>query len=64
VAHDNLLRACLVGNSGFPLSGSTLKGISKPGELVWSRIFVMDGQLHADMGRGTAVKLPEKEAHR
>ena len=24
----------------FPLGGGTLKGISKPGEIVWSRIFV------------------------
>jgi len=24
----------------FPLGGGTLKGISKPGEIVWSRVFV------------------------
>ncbi|MCC7448004.1 MAG: fucose isomerase, partial [Anaerolineae bacterium] len=33
----------------FRLGGGTLKGISKPGEIVWSRIFVMDGKLHADL---------------
>jgi hypothetical protein len=45
----------------FPLGGGTLKGVSKPGEIVWSRVFVMDGQLHADLGRGTIVSLPESE---
>lgn len=45
----------------FPLGGGTLKGVSKPGEIVWSRVFVMDGALHADLGRGTVVTLPEEE---
>ncbi len=29
----------------FRLGGGTVKGISKPGEIVWSRIFVEDGKL-------------------
>ncbi len=45
----------------FPLGGGTLKGASKPGEIVWSRVFVMGGQIHADLGRGTVVALPEDE---
>jgi len=45
----------------FPLGGGTLKGVSKPGEIVWSRVFVMDGCIHADLGRGTVVTLPEDE---
>jgi hypothetical protein len=45
----------------FPQGGGTLKGVSKPGEIVWSRVFVMDGQLHADLGRGTVVSLPDAE---
>ncbi len=45
----------------FPLGGGTLKGVSKPGEIVWSRVFIKDGKLHADLGRGTVVKLPEME---
>jgi hypothetical protein len=45
----------------FPLGGGTLKGISKPGEIVWSRVFVMEGCLHADLGRGSVVALPEEE---
>ena len=48
----------------FRLGGGTLKGISKPGEIVWSRVFVMDGGLHADMGRATVVELPIKETER
>lgn len=48
----------------FPLGGGTLKGISKPGEIVWSRIFVMDGRLHCDIGRAGVVKLPAKETER
>jgi hypothetical protein len=45
----------------FPLGGGTLKGVSRPGEIVWSRVFVMDGRIHADLGRGTVVTLPEAE---
>ena len=45
----------------FRLGGGTLKGVSKPGEIVWSRVFVMDGELHADIGRGTVIALPESE---
>jgi len=45
----------------FPMGGGTLKGVSKKGEIVWSRVFVMDGRLHVDLGRGTAVGLPERE---
>ncbi|RPI92034.1 MAG: fucose isomerase, partial [Chloroflexi bacterium] len=48
----------------FRLGGSTLKGISKPGEIVWSRVFVMDGALHVDLGRATAVHLPLEETQR
>ncbi len=48
----------------FALGGGTLKGICKQGELVWSRVFVMDGRLHADIGRATAVALPPQEAER
>ncbi|MGA7340650.1 MAG: fucose isomerase [Terracidiphilus sp.] len=48
----------------FPLGGGSLKGIGKPGEIVWSRVFVEGGKLHADMGRGTAVSLPREETER
>ena len=48
----------------FPLGGGTLKGVGRPGEIVWSRIFVEGNALHADLGRGTVVSLPEAEATR
>ncbi|MBF8284007.1 MAG: L-fucose isomerase 2 domain protein [Anaerolineales bacterium] len=48
----------------FRLGGGTLKGISKPGEIVWSRVFIMDGKLHADLGRATVVELPREETER
>ncbi|MGN9790269.1 fucose isomerase [Streptomyces sp. OZ13] len=48
----------------FPLGGGTLSGVSKPGEVVWSRVFLMDGKLHVDMGRASAVELPEEETQR
>jgi hypothetical protein len=48
----------------FPLGGGSLKGICKPGEIVWSRVFVEGGALHADLGRGTAVSLPAAETER
>jgi hypothetical protein len=48
----------------FPLGGGTLKGISKPGEIVWSRIFVDRGKLYADIGRAQVVELPREETER
>ncbi|NWG15058.1 MAG: fucose isomerase [Chloroflexi bacterium] len=48
----------------FRLGGGTLKGISKPGEIVWSRVFVMKGELHCDIGRATVVTLPDAETQR
>ena len=48
----------------FPLGGGTLKGVGKSGEIVWSRIFAEGGRLHADIGRGTIVSLPEEETAR
>lgn len=48
----------------FPLGGGTLSGVSKPGEIVWSRVFIMDGELHADLGRATVVELPDEETRR
>ncbi len=48
----------------FRMGGGTLKGVSKPGELVWSRVFVEDDALHMDIGRGAAVSLPREETER
>jgi hypothetical protein len=48
----------------FPSGGSTLRGISKPGEIAWSRIFVENDQLVMDLGRAAAIKLPREETER
>jgi hypothetical protein len=48
----------------FRLGGGSLKGVSKPGEIVWSRIFVDGGKLKADMGRACAIELPQEETER
>jgi hypothetical protein len=48
----------------FRLGGGTIKGVSKPGHIVWSRVFVMEGKLHCDVGVGRVVSLPEKETER
>ena len=52
----------------FRLGGSTLAGVSKPGEIVWSRIWVdnVAGQerLCMDIGRAQVVQLPEAETKR
>ncbi len=47
----------------FPKGGSTLRGISKPGEIVWSRIYV-DRGLKMDIGRAGVVTLPREETER
>ncbi len=48
----------------FRLGGGTLRGISRPGALVWSRVYVMDGKLHCDLGVGEVVALPAAETQR
>ncbi len=48
----------------FRLGGGTLKGVSRPGHIVWSRVFIMDGRLHCDVGVGKVVKLPGEETER
>ena len=48
----------------FPSGGGSLKGIAKPGEIIWSRIYVQDDALHMDIGRGQAVDLPQAETRR
>jgi hypothetical protein len=48
----------------FPNGGSTLRGISKAGEIVWSRIYVENNELAMDIGRGAAVSLPREETER
>ena len=52
----------------FRLGGSTLAGVSRPGEIVWSRIWIDNVQGHEklcmDIGRAQVVTLPEEETRR
>jgi hypothetical protein len=48
----------------FRLGGSTIKGISKPGEIVWSRIYMENGKLNMDIGRAGVITLPLQETQR
>jgi len=56
----------------FPNGGSTLRGIAKPGEIVWSRVWVDGrgkgtsggGKLCMDLGRAKVITLPQYETQR
>lgn len=48
----------------FPKGGGTLKGNSKPGSIVWSRIYLIKEELYCDLGVGEVVELPEEETQR
>ncbi len=48
----------------FAKGGGTLRGVAKPGEIVWSRIFIEGGRLKMDIGRGRAIALPDAETRR
>ncbi len=48
----------------FRLGGSTIKGISKPGEIVWSRVYIENDKLNMDLGRAKVVELPFEETQR
>jgi hypothetical protein len=48
----------------FPRGGATIKGVSRPGEIVWSRIYVEADALWMDVGRGGALRLPAEESEK
>lgn len=48
----------------FRLGGGTVRGIAKPGEIVWSRVFVENGKLKMDLGRAKVISLPREETER
>lgn len=48
----------------FPENGICTKGTAKPGEILWSRVYVDQGELCIDVGRGAAVELPPEESDR
>ncbi len=45
----------------FPRGGGTLKGVSKPGPIVWSRVYIQSDRLKYDTGLGEVVALPARE---
>jgi len=48
----------------FPKGGGTLKGVSKPGNIVWSRVYLVGNKLCCDLGVGEVALLPEEETQR
>ena len=48
----------------FPKGGSTLHGVAKVGEIIWSRIYIEEGLLRMDIGLGGVIELPESETRR
>jgi len=48
----------------FRRGGSTLTGVSRPGEVVWSRVYVVAGGLVMDIGRCRVPDLPAEEVAR
>jgi hypothetical protein len=45
----------------FPNGGGTASGVSKPGVIVWSRVFIEDNRLKFDTGLADVVSLPDSE---
>lgn len=48
----------------FKKGGGTLRGVSRPGKIVWSRIYIEQDELWCDIGTGRAVELPKEETDR
>lgn len=48
----------------FRLGGATCSGVAKPGEIVWSRVYIESGKLKMDIGRAKVISLPEEETQR
>jgi hypothetical protein len=47
----------------FRLGGGTVKGVSRPGSIVWSRVYVEEAKLRCDLGLGKVVTLPDEETN-
>jgi len=48
----------------FQKGGAATKCVSKPGEIVWSRVYINEGVLSMDLGRGGVVELSAAETER
>ncbi|MBI5474801.1 MAG: fucose isomerase [Ignavibacteriae bacterium] len=47
----------------FPSGGGSIKGVSRAGHVVWSRVYVEDGRLNYDTGLAESVALPDEETN-
>ncbi len=47
----------------FPSGGGSIKGVSRPGHVVWSRVYVEGKRLKYDTGLAESVALPEEETN-
>jgi hypothetical protein len=48
----------------FPAGGSTINGVSRPGEVVLSRVYIAENVLNVDVFRASVVELPSEETER
>ncbi len=48
----------------FKKGGGTLRGVSRPGKIVWSRVYIENDELWCDIGTGRVVELPQEETER
>lgn len=48
----------------FRKGGGTLRGVSRPGRMVWSRVYIENNELWCDIGTGRCVELPDEETDR
>jgi hypothetical protein len=48
----------------FKKGGGTLRGVSRPGKLVWSRVYIENNELWCDIGTGKCVALPDADVDR
>lgn len=48
----------------FKKGGGTLRGVSRPGKIVWSRVYIENNELRCDIGTGKCVELPDADVDR
>lgn len=48
----------------FKQGGGTLRGVSRPDVIVWSRVYISNNELYCDIGTGKVVELSKEETER
>ncbi len=48
----------------FRKGGGTLRGVSRPGKIVWSRVYIENNELWCDVGTGRCVELTDTDVDR